>query len=80
MSMEEKTSFEATLGRLQQIVEALEAGELTLDQSLELFEEGVKLSRQCTQMLETAKKRVLTLTRKSGGEFRLEMLDKEPGD
>ncbi|MCK4416544.1 MAG: exodeoxyribonuclease VII small subunit [Candidatus Latescibacteria bacterium] len=78
--MEEKTSFEATLGRLQQIVEALEAGELTLDQSLELFEEGVKLSRQCTQMLETAKKRVLTLTRKSGGEFRLEMLDKEPGD
>jgi exodeoxyribonuclease VII small subunit len=80
MSMEKKTSFEATLGRLQQIVEALEAGELTLDQSLELFEEGVKLSRQCTQMLETAKKRVLTLTRKSGGEFRLEMLDKEPGD
>ncbi len=78
--MEEKTSFETTLGRLQQIVEALEAGELTLDQSLELFEEGVKLSRQCTQMLETAKKRVLTLTRKSGGEFRLEMLDKEPGD
>jgi exodeoxyribonuclease VII small subunit len=78
--MEKKTSFEATLGRLQQIVETLEAGELTLDQSLELFEEGVKLSRQCTQMLETAKKRVLTLTRKNGGEFRLEMLDKEPGD
>ena len=78
--MEKKPGFEATLGRLQQIVETLEAGELTLDQSLELFEEGVKLSRQCTQMLETAKKRVLTLTRKSGGEFRLEMLDKEPGD
>lgn len=80
MSMEKKASFETTLGRLQQIVETLEAGELTLDQSLELFEEGVKLSRQCTQMLETAKKRVLTLTQKSDGEFRLEMLDKEPGD
>ncbi len=75
--MEEKTSFESSLSRLQQIVEALEAGELTLDQSLELFEEGVKLSRQCTQMLEAAKKRVLTLIQETGGEFRLEMLDKE---
>ncbi|OPX31197.1 MAG: exodeoxyribonuclease VII small subunit [Candidatus Latescibacteria bacterium 4484_181] len=77
--MEEKTSFESRLSRLQEIVEALEAGELTLEQSLELFEEGVKLSRQCTEMLEAAKKRVLTLIREAGGQFRLEMLEKELG-
>lgn len=50
--------FEDALRRLEQIVEALETKEAALDQSLELFEEGVKLARHCQTKLEDAKRRV----------------------
>ena len=53
--MEKKTSsFEADLDRLDQIVEALESGNCPLDESLKLYEEGVKLVRSCSDRLEKA--------------------------
>ena len=43
--------FEKKLGRLEEIVGSMEEGDLALDESLKLFEEGVKLSRKCCRML-----------------------------
>jgi exodeoxyribonuclease VII small subunit len=51
-------SFEAALERLHQIVERLESGELDLEQSLLLFEEGVRLSRASQARLNSAEKRI----------------------
>jgi exodeoxyribonuclease VII small subunit len=51
-------SFEATLERLHEIVERLEGGELDLEDSLRLFEEGVRLSRASQSRLNSAEKRV----------------------
>jgi exodeoxyribonuclease VII small subunit len=51
-------SFEATLERLHQIVERLESGELDLEESLLLFEEGVRLSRASQARLNSAEKRI----------------------
>ena len=51
-------SFEDSIRRLSEIVEALEAGDLPLEQSLQLFEEGVKLSRASQATLDGAEKRV----------------------
>ena len=50
--------FESALERLEHIVKTLEAGDLALDNSLELFEEGIRLSRFCHGKLEQAERRV----------------------
>ena len=57
------TSFEASIARLTEIVERLEEGELPLEESLRLFEEGVKLSRQSQERLDRAQKKVEELLR-----------------
>jgi exodeoxyribonuclease VII small subunit len=54
----EATSFEAAIKRLTEIVQTLERGELPLEESLRLFEEGVKLSRMSQERLDAAEKRV----------------------
>jgi exodeoxyribonuclease VII small subunit len=56
-------SFEEAIARLTQIVQRLEEGELTLEESLQLFEEGVKLSRISQDRLDRAQKRVEKLLR-----------------
>ncbi len=53
--------FEKKLGRLEEIVQKMEKGELALDESLKLFEEGVKLSRECHQRLNEAEAKVKVL-------------------
>jgi exodeoxyribonuclease VII small subunit len=58
-----EASFEAQLKRLGEVVEKLEDGELGLEESLSLFEEGVRLSRGAQQRLDTAEKRVEELIR-----------------
>jgi exodeoxyribonuclease VII small subunit len=52
------SNFEASLLRLQEIVELLEQGTLPLDESLQLFEEGVKLTRESQAQLDAAERRV----------------------
>ena len=66
--------FETALERLQAIVEGLEAGDLTLDQSLKQFEEGIALTRTCQAALAEAEQSIKLLTEKNG-ELQLEELD-----
>lgn len=54
--------FEQSLERLESIVDKLEAGELSLEESLKIFEEGVSLTRSCQQALSEAEQRVKQLT------------------
>ena len=53
--------FEKKLNRLEKIVEEMEAGDLSLDKSLKIFEEGIKLSRECHEQLDQAEQKVQTL-------------------
>lgn len=68
--------FEESLKSLENLVQQMEQGELSLQQSLEAFEEGVKLTRACQQHLETAEQRVQVLIEKSG-EMTSQPLDSE---
>ena len=57
-----RLNFEEAMDRLSQIVEKLETGEESLENSMKLFEEGAKLSAQCYQILEKAQQKVTELT------------------
>jgi exodeoxyribonuclease VII small subunit len=59
-------SFEASLDELEKVVKELEAGDLPLERSLELFERGMSLSEACRKQLEEAETRVEMLVRKEG--------------
>ncbi len=59
-------SFEACLDELERVVKELEAGDLTLERSLELFEKGMGLTETCRKQLEAAETRVEILIRKEG--------------
>jgi exodeoxyribonuclease VII small subunit len=59
--------FENALERLEEIVKELESGDLPLEQSLKLFEEGIKLSRICNKRLEDAERRVDILLKDKAG-------------
>ncbi|MBI2218245.1 MAG: exodeoxyribonuclease VII small subunit [Candidatus Rokubacteria bacterium] len=59
--------FEECLERLEQIVHALEAGNLPLEESLRVFEEGVALARHCGRYLEEAERRVELLVKDEAG-------------
>ena len=58
-------SFESGLAELEQVVKALESGELPLERALELFEKGMQLSQVCRKQLEEAETRVEQLTRRN---------------
>ncbi len=59
--------FEDCLTRLEQIVTALEAGNLPLEESLKVFEEGVTLARQCSRYLDEAERRIEILGKDEAG-------------
>ncbi len=59
--------FESNLKQLEEIVAKLEAGEMTLEQALELFEQGVKISRFCNAKLEEAERKVEILIKTADG-------------
>ena len=64
---ENTPTFEASLKRLEEIVRKLESGELPLDTALELFEEGIRLSRFCNTTLDQAERRVEILLKNDSG-------------
>ncbi len=60
-------NFEQALQRLTQLVEKLESGQLQLEESVEAFEEGVKLSRRCEALLDQAEQRLQVLGDQNNG-------------
>jgi exodeoxyribonuclease VII small subunit len=60
-------TFEASLEALEQIVRELERGDLPLEKSLELFEQGIRLSRECQERLTQAERRIEILVRDNQG-------------
>jgi exodeoxyribonuclease VII small subunit len=64
----DEPSFEAALSQLEQIVQKLEKGELPLEESLRLYEEGIRLSRLCHGKLEEAEGRIEVLLKDQRGE------------
>ena len=66
--------FEDALHRLERIVDQLEAGNLALEESLKVFEEGVGLARHCARYLDEAEKRIELLTRDESGTLKTEPL------
>ena len=62
-----KERFEDALNKLEKIVSQLEEGDVSLEESLKLFEEGIRLSRLCNQKLEEAEKRVEILLKSEEG-------------
>lgn len=68
MSTKPETTFEQALSELEQIVQKLEKGELPLEDSLRLYEEGIRLSRLCHAKLEEAEGRIEVLLKDSRGE------------
>ena len=60
--MAEKLSFEENLNNLEKIIDKLEKGECSLEESITLFERGVKYTDECRKALESAQKKIITLT------------------
>ncbi len=65
----EKKTFEQSITELEEIAAKLENGNVSLDESLELFERGIKLSQSCRHMLDAAEKKVSVLMTNEDGEI-----------
>ena len=72
-----KGEFEKSLTRLEEVVKRMESTDLSLDEAMKLFEEGVKLSRECQKQLEEAEGRVEILLRKADGKIAAEPFSTE---
>lgn len=70
-------SFEENMQRLEQIVRAMEQGEVSLDESLKLFQEGTELVRSCSKMLDEAQLQVKKLTISGDGSLAEEDMEVE---
>jgi len=72
-----KPDFERSLARLEEVVRKLESPQLSLDDAMKLFEEGVGLSRECQKQLEEAEGRVEILLKKADGKLSAEPFEAE---
>ena len=77
--IEREQKFEAALEELEQVVEQLESGELSLEESLDAFEKGVGLVKYCSQKLDDAEKKVEFLVKDKEGKLQLKVLDAVTG-
>lgn len=73
--MSDKMKFEDILSKLESIVEMLEKGDLTLEESLSAYEEGIKLSRMCLKQLDEAERKIEILTKGENGSLHFENLE-----
>jgi exodeoxyribonuclease VII small subunit len=74
-----KERFEEALNKLEKIVSKLEKGDIPLEESLKLFEEGIRLSRFCNQKLDEAEKRVEILLKDRDGTMKVQPFDPSTG-
>ena len=72
--------FEEALEKLEKIVEDLEGGDLSLDESMKRYEEGMRLSKLCSRRLEEAKKKIELLVKGEDGKFLTKSLEKDELD
>jgi exodeoxyribonuclease VII small subunit len=70
-----KEKFEDALNKLEKIVSKLEEGDIPLEESLKLFEEGIRLSRFCNQKLDEAEKKVEILSKDKDGMLKARPFD-----
>lgn len=78
--MPEEIKFEKALEKLEKIVEDLESGDVSLDEALKKYEEGVKLSRTCQSRLSQAEKKIEVLTKSLDGSFEIQEFDSEEAE
>jgi exodeoxyribonuclease VII small subunit len=69
--------FEEHLTQLERVVERLEKGDLTLEESVRLFEEGMKLSQACKEELEQAEGKIQVLVEGKGGKMQVAQMEVE---
>lgn len=74
---QKRPDFERSLARLEEVVRKLESPQLSLDEAMKLFEEGVGLSRECQKQLEEAEGRVEILLKKADGKMTAEAFETE---
>lgn len=67
--MSENKNFEDMMKNLEEIAKDLESGELSLDESVKKFEEGMELSKSCSKILEDAEKKITILIKDANGEI-----------
>lgn len=67
--------FEDALKKLEKIVDDLENGDLSLDEALKKYQEGIELSRACSSKLDSAKKKIDVLVKNKKGEFEFKPLN-----
>ena len=79
MSQKNQT-FEASLSNLEKIVRRLEEGDLPLEESLKLFEDGVRLSRECQERLNQAERRIEILLKDEDGNAALNVVGREDAE
>ena len=73
--MEDNKSFEEMMQNLEAIAKDLESGDLSLDDSVKKFEEGMRISKECSKILEDAEKKITILTKDSEGNLKEENFD-----
>lgn len=77
--MKEDIDFEDAMKELEKIAEELEKGNLSLDESVSKFEDGMKLSKKCSDLLDTAEKKITMLINDNGNikeeKFNVENID-----
>jgi exodeoxyribonuclease VII small subunit len=73
-------TFEASLSNLEKIVRRLEEGDLPLEESLKLFEDGVRLSRECQERLNQAERRIEVLLKDADGNPALNVIGQEDAE
>ena len=62
-----EVSFEENIKELEQILKQLEGGEVSLEEMLTLFEEGVRRTKECSAQLKSAEQKIMILTKNSDG-------------
>lgn len=74
---EQKLSFEASMERIEQIVRAMEQGDVPLEESLKLFQEGTKLIADCSKQLEEAELEIKKVIKNADGTPGMEVFEDE---
>ncbi len=77
MAEKEEKTFEESLNELEKVAQTLERGELPLEEAISEFEKGIRLSKECSEKLEQAEKRINILVKNEEGEMAEEKFEQE---